>query len=75
MKIGILYKNCVIRGESFQREKNGSWIPQYKLTRQEIGDKENDFPSQQYQFNEGFPTENEADEYAVQKAKEWIDRN
>jgi hypothetical protein len=75
MKIGIPYKNCVIRGESFQREKNGAWIPQYKLTRQEIGDKENDFPSQQYQFNESFPTENEADEYAVQKAKEWIDRN
>jgi hypothetical protein len=75
MKIGILYKNCVIRGESFQREKNGSWIPQYKFTRQEIGDKENDFASQQYQFNVGFPTENEADEYAVQKAKEWIDRN
>ena len=75
MKISIPYKNCVIRGESFQREKNGAWIPQYKLTRQEIGDKENDFPSQQYQFNEGFPTENEADEYAVQKAKEWIDRN
>jgi hypothetical protein len=75
MKIGILYKNCVIRGESFQREKNGAWIPQYKWTRQEIGDKDNDFPSQQYQFNESFPTENEADEYAVQKAKEWIDRN
>ena len=75
MKICILYKHCVIRGESFQREKNGAWIPQYKLTRQEAGNKENDFPSQQYQFNEGFPTESEADEYAVQKAKEWIDRN
>lgn len=75
MNVGIPYKNCVIRGESFQREKNGTWIPQYTLMRQESGNKKNDFPSQQYQLNEVFPTESEADEYAMQRAKEWIDRN
>ena len=27
MKSSISYKNCLIRGESFQREKNGSGFP------------------------------------------------
>ncbi len=75
MRSSISYKDCLIRGESFQREKNGTWIPQYTLTRSETGRKPNDFPSHQYQFNEAFPTESEADEYALQKAKEWIDGN
>ncbi len=75
MKNNIPYKNCLIQGESFQREKNGAWVPQYTLTRYETGSKANYFPSHQYQFNEAFPTESEADEYALQKAKEWIDRN
>ncbi len=77
MKNSISYKNCHIRGESFQREKNGTWIPQYTLTRPETEStgKGCDFPSQQYQFNEAFPTESEADEYALQKAREWIDSN
>jgi len=29
-------KNCLIRGESFQHEKNGKWVPQYTLRRQDI---------------------------------------
>jgi hypothetical protein len=72
MKSSISYKSCLIRGESFQREKNGTWIPQYTLTRQ---DKGNEFPSHQYQLNEIFLTEGEADDFAVQKAMEWIDKN
>lgn len=75
MKNSISYKNCLIQGESFQREKNGTWVPQYTVIRQETGTKGTDFPSHQYQFNEAFPTESEADEYALQRAKEWIDRN
>jgi hypothetical protein len=70
MKNGISYKDCLICCESFQREKNGTWLPQYILTRQETGTKGNDFPSCQYQFNEAFPTESEADEYALRLAKE-----
>ena len=75
MKSSISYKNCLIRSESFQREKNGKWIPQYALTRQNTGSKGKVFPSQQYQLNEAFPTENEADDFALQKAMEWIDKN
>jgi hypothetical protein len=75
MKNPISYKNCLIEGESFQREKNGTWIPQYNLMRREGGNGGTGNPSHRYQFNESFPTESEADEYALQKAKEWIDKN
>lgn len=75
MKDGILYKDCLIRGESFQREKHGTWIPKYSLVRHETGSNGHDFPSYQYQFNEAFPTESIAGEYALQKAREWVDRN
>ena len=75
MKNGIPYKNCLIQSESFQREKNGAWVPQYALTRQETGGKGHDFPSYQYQFEEAFPTESEADDYALQRAREWVDKN
>ena len=74
MKNSISYKDCVIHGESFQREKNGTWIPQYTLTLPETGSKPTDFPSHQYQFNEAFPTESVADEYALRRAKEWVDK-
>jgi hypothetical protein len=74
MKGAIFYKNCLIHGESFQREKNGNWIPQYNCTRQETG-KGDIFPSQQYQLPEDFSTEDEADDFAVQKAMAWIDSN
>jgi hypothetical protein len=69
----LLYKNHFIGCESFQREKHGSWVPQYTITRQVT--EANDFPSHQYQFTHTLPTKNEADRYAVQKAQEWIDKN
>lgn len=75
MKNSVPYKNCSIRTESFRREKNGTWIPQYTVTLPETGRKPTDFPSHQYQFNQAFPTEAEADAYALGKAMEWIDAN
>jgi hypothetical protein len=75
MKLSIAYKNCMIRGESFQREKNGEWIPQYFLACQNTGTMAKAFPSQQYQLNETFATEDEADDFAMQRAMEWIDKN
>lgn len=75
MKNSVPYKNCSIRTESFRREKNGTWIPQYTVTLPETGRKPTAFPSHQYQFNEAFPTEAEADAYALGKAMEWVDAN
>jgi hypothetical protein len=75
MENSISYKNWHIRAESFQREKNGTWIAQYTVVRQEGVDKGTGFPSSQYQFSEALPSESEANKYALQKAREWIDRN
>jgi hypothetical protein len=33
------------------------------------------FPSQHYQLNEAFATEDEADDFALRRAMEWIDQN
>ena len=75
MKANILYKDYLIRGESFQREKNGAWVPQYTLIRQDAATAKLDFPSHQYQFNHTCRTEREANEFAVQMAQAWIDKN
>ena len=75
MKVSIAYKNCLIRGESFQREKNGKWIAQYNCARQNNGGKGHDFPSQQIQLDKVFSTEDEADNFALKKAMERIDNN
>jgi hypothetical protein len=75
MKQDTLYKNHLIHGESFQREKNGAWVPQYTVIRQDAAMEKRDYPSHQYQFNHAYRTEGEANEFAVQKAREWIDRN
>ena len=70
----IIYKEYLIRGESFQRETNGSWVPQYTVIRQDPATTGNDFPSHQYQFNHVYPTQREADDYAVLSAQQWIDK-
>jgi hypothetical protein len=74
VKLRSVYKNHLIVGESFQREKKGSWVSQYTLTREESAGNGNDFPSHQYQFHAVFRTEREADEYALERAQQWIDR-
>jgi hypothetical protein len=75
MKSSISYQNCLIRGESFQRENNGRWVPQYTLRRQDTKNRGSDFPSHQAQLDKTFPTENAADDFALQEAMKWIDEN
>ena len=73
MRACIEYKNCCIWGESFQRESNGQWIPQYRVMWESKGMPRKTFPSQQYQLIGAFPTEDAADAFAVQRAKDWLD--
>jgi hypothetical protein len=76
MKCSISYQNRPIRGESFQRETNGKWVPQYTLRRQHTKkNKVSDFLSHQAQLNKAFPTENAADDFALQEAMKWIGKN
>jgi hypothetical protein len=74
MKSSISYKNCLIRSESFQRETKGSWIPQYTVTGQDAK-KTSGVPSHHAQLDKTFWSENEADEFALQDAMHWIDKN
>jgi len=69
----ILYKDYLIHTESFQREKQGAWVPQYTATRQDGAATTVKFPVQQYQFNHCYPTEGEADQFALRSAQQWID--
>lgn len=75
MKSSISYQNCLIRGESFQLEKTGKWVPQYILRRQDSKNKLNDFLSHQAKLDKTFPTESAADDFALQRAMKWIDKN
>jgi len=69
-----LYRNYRICSESFQRESNGAWVPQYTVSRQDATTEKIEFPSHQYQFNHTYRTKREADEFAVQMAQAWIDK-
>jgi len=75
MKSSISYKNCLIRSESFQLMQSNSWIPRYSLMRQDTDNKRDGAPSHHDRLDKVFWTENEADEFALQDAMQWVDRN
>lgn len=68
------YKTWIIFGESFQREKHGPWVSQYRATQASTTTGAYAFPSQQYQLNNIFLSEHEADDFALLKARQWIDK-
>ncbi|MGH7797595.1 MAG: hypothetical protein ACREQ2_22275 [Candidatus Binatia bacterium] len=53
----------------------GRWIPQYTLTHQGAKNQESDVATHHAQLKTSFWNENEADEFALQDAMHWIDRN
>ena len=75
MKSVISYKNCLVRSESFQLGQSDSWIPRYTLTCQDNQSKWNGAPSHHDRLDKVFCTETEADEFALQDAMLWIDKN
>ena len=75
MKSIISYKNCLIRGESFQLTQSSSWIPRYTLTLQDANSNPKRALSHHDRLDKVFRTENEADEFALPDAMRWIDQN
>ena len=75
MKSSVPYKNFLIRSESFQLAQSNGWIPRYSLMRQDTNSERNRTPSRHDRLDKVFWTENEADEFALQDAMQWIDRN
>ena len=75
MKSMLSYKNCLVRGESFQLAQTSSWIPRYSLTLQGANSSPLGALSHHDRLDQVFRTENEADEFALQDAMRWIDQN
>lgn len=75
MKSSISYKNCLIRSESFQLVQSSGWIPRYTLTLQGAKSNWKGALSHHDRLDKVFWTEHEADEFALQDAMQWIDKN
>lgn len=75
MKPGVSYKNCFIGSESFQLGQSSGWIPRYVLTCHDMNVEGNRTPSYHDRLDQAFLTEQEADEFAVEEAIRWIDKN
>lgn len=75
MKRILSYKNCLVRGESFQLAQSSNWIPRYSLTLQGANSNSQGALSHHDRLDQVFCTENEADEFALQDAMRWIDQN
>jgi len=73
MEHDISYKNYLIRGESFQPTQSSGWIPRYILQRANLGVDADDFPLSHDRLDKAFGSKSEADDFAVQDAKNWID--
>ncbi|HEY7716448.1 MAG TPA: hypothetical protein VIE90_18185 [Candidatus Binatia bacterium] len=71
MKDSIHYKNCLIRGDSFQFAQSNGWIPRYTL----MSDQSDGIPSHHDRLDKVFSTQNEADKFAVRDAMRWIDEH
>ena len=73
MKSRNNYRNWLICSGSFRLERNGPWIPQYSLTRQEAEKNRSDAGTHHAQLKTTFSSENDADEFGLQDAMRWID--
>lgn len=74
MKSSLEYKNCLIHIESFQLTHSSGWIPRYTLTRQESEPEWNGTSSCRDRLDKVFWSKDEADEFALEDALQWIDR-
>jgi hypothetical protein len=65
----IPYRNCLIHIESYQLTHSSGWIARFKLTRQD------DVLSGRDRLDKVFLSKDEADEFALKDAMQWIDHN
>ena len=70
MNSSLAYKNCLIHVESFQLAPSSGWIPRFTLTR-----RQDDVPSGRDRLDKVFLSKDEADEFALEDAMQWIDQN
>ena len=71
----ISYKNRLIRRESFQLPQSSSWIPRYTLLREDKDSELSGSVVHHDHLDRVFLTKNEADEFALKEAMQWIDKS
>ena len=69
MQSNIPYRNCLIHIESFQLTHSSGWIPRFTLTQQD------NVLSGRDRLDKVFLSKDEADEFALADAMQWIDKN
>jgi hypothetical protein len=75
MRSEISYKNYFIRCRSFQPTRNSDWIPRYVLQRANTVNGADASPLSRDRLDKAFSSASEADDFAVQDAKIWIDNS
>jgi hypothetical protein len=75
MESSISYKNCLIRGESFQLPQSDSWIPRYTLMRENDVSESDGTLTHHDRLDKVFWTKNEADAFALKDAIQRLDKN
>jgi hypothetical protein len=75
MKNSMSYKNCLIRGESFQLTQSSGWIPRYILTSLDVRNGRSYPPSHHDRLDQVFLAQHEANRFAIEDAMQWIDEN
>jgi hypothetical protein len=75
MNTSLAYKSCFIHIESFQLTHSSGWIPRFKLTRQDVQNEWDNTPSYRDRLDKVFLSKDEADEFALEDAMQWIDQN
>lgn len=71
MKHDLFYNNYRIRGESFQPTQSSGWIPRYVL--QAENGAADPSPVSHDRLDKVCASQTEADAFAVQDAKNWLD--
>ena len=74
MESSISYKNCLIRGESFQLPQSDSWIPRYTLMRENDVSESDGSLTHHDRLDKVFWTKNDADAFALKDAMQWLDK-
>ena len=74
MESSISYKNCLIRGESFQLPQSDSWIPRYTLMRENDVSESDGSLTHHDRLDKVFWTKNDADAFALKDAMQCLDK-
>lgn len=63
----VSYGNCIIHLQSFELRPSGGWVPRFSLSGPDCS------PLCRDRLDKVFPSKDEADEFALKDAVDWLD--